>query len=332
LFPAAEDLPPGELRIRRGGGLSLMALAHEPTDGERVIAVYNVPDEVLSRPGGAMDRMFELLQFGGRIGLAVVLFWAVLTIFVVRRIYLRTRRMSRWTQALTAEHEREDPRFGYREFDDVGRELNQAFARISAALEREREFVRNASHELRTPLTIIQANVALAQEQAVSGEPLARVERAATRMQKLVETLLWLSREESASQAPEPVDLHELLEQLIEEHRYLLRGRQVSILDQCQQSSVTLAPEPARIALGNLLRNAFEHSSDDDAIEVSVDGGSVMIRNRVADDAGGAQPGAGSDGLGLTLVRRVTDRMGWDFYVSTGPAQHCVRLSFGAFG
>ncbi|MEM1189798.1 MAG: hypothetical protein AAGI72_14785, partial [Pseudomonadota bacterium] len=133
---------PRENRIRffGDGESGVMLLIHPMEDGSKVFMVFRATEEVIRGPGGVFDEFTELLRLRERVGLGFVAFWGVLTALVLRRIYVRTRRMSQWTQGLSpSSATQDDPRFGYGEFDDVGRELQGAFARISKALERESE-------------------------------------------------------------------------------------------------------------------------------------------------------------------------------------------------
>ncbi|MEM1144628.1 MAG: HAMP domain-containing sensor histidine kinase [Pseudomonadota bacterium] len=325
-------LPAGRLRFRETRESGVMLFVHELADGRSVVAVAEASRELLGRPGGVMDKMFELIELRERIGLGFLLFWAVLTAFVVRRIYVRTKRMSEWTNSLTELSEtRADPRFGYREFDEVGKELNSAFERIASALEREGEFLRNASHELRTPIAIIQSSLALEQKRnGGKSEALGRIERAAQRMQRLVETLLWLSREETQAQTQQPVDLKAVTEQLIDEHRYLLDEQSVVLISNLSKRAIELPEEPARIVLANLIRNAFQHSHESDHIEVVLSDEGVKIKNRMQNSDDRSNGPSTSDGLGLTLVRKVTERMGWVFQASESGGMHSARLLFGS--
>ncbi|MEM8768128.1 MAG: HAMP domain-containing sensor histidine kinase [Pseudomonadota bacterium] len=308
----------------------VMLFNYRLEDGRQVIALFEATRERLSRPGGPMDQMMELLEFQERLGLGFVVFWGVLTLLLLRRIFVRTRRMSQWTRSLTASNAAgAKPRFGYGEFDEVGRELKEAAERISAALARESEFVRNASHELRTPITIIQSNLDLERTRnGTESEPLSRIRRATHRMQRLIDTLLWLSREESSSQGAEPVDLLDLAHELVDEHSYLLSDQEVIIASEAEEATVTLPPHPLRIALANLIRNAFEHGAAG-RIRITLMADEITVENSLFGASyGAAEPPGERDGLGLTLVRKVTERMGWTFSQSTAEDTHFATLQF----
>lgn len=329
-FERRVPLKENRLYFRETDSSGVMLFNHRLEDGRQVIALFEATRERLSRPGGPMDQMMELIEFQERLGLGFVVFWGVLTLLLLRRIFVRTRRMSQWTRSLTASNAAgAEPRFGYGEFDEVGRELKEAAERMSSALERESEFVRNASHELRTPITIILSNLDL--ERARTGtesEPLRRIRRATHRMQKLIDALLWLSREESSKHAAEQVDLPGLTEELVDEHAYLLSGQEVIIDSELASSTVTLPPQPLRIALANLIRNAFQHSVAG-AIRITLKAHGVTIENAITRDAQDSAAAAGTgDGLGLTLVQKVSERMGWTFSSRAEQESYLADLRF----
>ena len=74
----------------------------------------------------------------------------------------------------------------------------------------ERRFLADASHELRTPLTALLGNVAYLARHGATAELIAELEQDATRLAKLADDLLALSREEAAARPDELVRLDEL--------------------------------------------------------------------------------------------------------------------------
>ena len=286
-------------------------LAYELADGRQLFMIFRVRGSVLERPGGAFEQFEEYLDFTNYLGIAFLTLWGVITALLIHRIAKRTRRISRWTDALSeTERDREQPKFGYREFDEIGDKLGGAFDRVSAALNRERDFVRNASHELRTPITVIQANVDLLKARAeIEDEAVARIGRASHKMQALVETLLWLGRESSPMLDAKPVDLAAIVKAIIDEHHYLLRGKPIEIACDLRAASIELQPEAANIVIGNLIRNAFQHTSSG-VVRISNDNASVTVENTES-----GPNLSDPDGLGLTLVTKTTERMGWSFSV-----------------
>ncbi|MEM6999498.1 MAG: HAMP domain-containing sensor histidine kinase [Pseudomonadota bacterium] len=307
-----------------GDDVSIMLMPYDLADGRQLITVFGVRDSVLERQGGAIDRLDDYLELTGILGVGFLLLWGLLTAVLLHRIAQRTRRMSQWTRSLSPGREHNNPSFGYHEFDEVGMQLKDAFDTISRALERETEFVRNASHELRTPISIIRSNLDVLSIQANgNSEPHARIQRATSKMQELVDALLWLSREDPKLMAREPVDVGATLQQTIEDHDALMRGKNLVVQDNRRSSVVELPPAALAIVLSNLIRNAFDHASTG-SIRVQVNDDSVSIENQV-DEVDGYTP---VDGLGITLVRKIADRLGWRCSFQNGTQGYVAELVF----
>ncbi len=112
-----------------------------------------------------------------------------------------------------------------RELGDLAGILNDMFARLQSAFERQARFTADASHELRTPLAIIHSHAELALTRPRSPEEyrdtIATCLRAASRMRGLVDGLLTLARVDSGHIEIQRQEIN--LEALIEECADLLR-------------------------------------------------------------------------------------------------------------
>jgi len=155
--------------------------------------------------------------------------------------------------------------------DEVGvlaKALEQAMRRVETFVEREHRFSRYASHELRTPVTIIKGAVVLlkrkissANEEGPVWRPLKRIERSVTNMENIIETLLWLSRENAAVDQNQNFAVVPVVQETIEQNRYLIGNKPINI-DFIPEDEPQLAtPAPLfQIALTNLIRNAIQHT------------------------------------------------------------------------
>lgn len=76
-------------------------------------------------------------------------------------------------------------------------------------------------------------------------------------MHYLTETLLWLSRESDVPLTVKTFDLENLLQQLCQEMRYLLKDKQVDVTIETHPYQCTTSEIAARNVIGNLIRNAF---------------------------------------------------------------------------
>ncbi|MDZ4077861.1 MULTISPECIES: HAMP domain-containing sensor histidine kinase [Hydrocarboniphaga] len=212
--------------------------------------------------------------------------------------------------------------------------LNEHLRRIDEFMERELAFVRMTSHELRTPIAVIAgaAEVALdsRQDRAASELHLHRILQTARDMEKLLVLLLVLARDPARLQASiEAIDLSELIPSIVQDHLFLAQSKELEFrLDRPLNSVVHAPAQIVRATIGNLLRNAIENS-DRGVIEISaaIDG-SVTIRDPghgMSDEElsriytllarSGAAPA--SHGIGLDLIGRVCEHLGWSLCFSS---------------
>ena len=102
--------------------------------------------------------------------------------------------------------------------DDVAamiQAVEQFTGRLDAAIERERVFTRDAGHELRTPVAVFKGSLDLLEQRADRPEfeqaALKRMRRTVVDMERLLETLLLLAREEEVALPAEPVLVNTLI-------------------------------------------------------------------------------------------------------------------------
>jgi signal transduction histidine kinase len=69
------------------------------------------------------------------------------------------------------------------------------------------------------------------------------------------------------------------------------------------------------IAVANLVRNAFQYTTAG-SVEICAQPGRVCV----VDTGPGIESSFGASGLGLTIVKRLCERMGWSFTISDAPA------------
>jgi signal transduction histidine kinase len=219
--------------------------------------------------------------------------------------------------------------------DEVGalaRAFERYSLRIGAFIERERAFTADVSHELRTPLAVIQGAAEVLQGDEHLNEwqqvRLDRIERAARETGVLIAALLALAREEAGSGvSAADCDAASVAREAVEKLRYLTRGRAVGVALDIQASPVLAAEKVLfAIVVENLLRNALvftEHG----AVTLRVETGRITVTDtgqgiRAGDLAQIFQrhyKGAGSQGagIGLSLVRRICDRYGWEIAIES---------------
>ncbi len=218
---------------------------------------------------------------------------------------------------------------GVTEFDRLSDAALRAAKRSEKLYQQQQQFLGNASHEMQTPLAICRGRLEwLVDRTELSEEQLGeifRAQRAIDRIVKLNRTLLLLSRLD-CGQLPESeeIDMSALVQEQasIFEEIYAHKEIRWQIVRQ-QPLTVTMNRSLAETLVGNLLKNAWVHSSqggnisigiESDSLTVSNDGSEPLDSERIFERFYQGQSREGSSGLGLSLVEAVC--RSYDFSVS----------------
>jgi signal transduction histidine kinase len=212
---------------------------------------------------------------------------------------------------------------------ELAHALDEYSARLTAMVERDREFNSDVSHELRTPLAVIASTTELLQGSPDLTEKLSerlkRIERASRQATELIEALLLLSRAERRGPTRgETTEVGKVAADVIESQRPQMRGKPLTIeLAALDPVSVNAPASVLSVALTNLIGNAIKYTLEG-SVRVEVGAGRI----EVIDTGPGIKPedaerlfqrgvrgeGAGGSGagLGLAIVRRLCELYGWD--------------------
>jgi two-component system sensor histidine kinase MprB len=260
-----------------------------------------------------------LVSLGGiAVAAAAARLLSTATLAPVRRLTEAAERV-----AGTADPSERVPEGGADEIAQLGASFNTMLAALEESLETQRRFVADASHELRTPLTSLQTNIDVLRG-SVELEPVQRrqlfddLHRESQEMRTLISGLLELART-GAQAEKEPFQLDELVEDSLER----ARSRFPAVTWETGALEPTIVdgyPDRMERAVWNLLENAGKWSGDGGAVEVSLAGGELEVRDHgpgFADEdrplvfdrfyrsaAARSMPGAG---LGLAIVREVAE-------------------------
>ena len=215
--------------------------------------------------------------------------------------------------------------------------LHDFATRIESFVERERDFTRDASHELRTPLTVIRMASELlgtdGELQPHAARSVSRIQGAARDMEALIESFLILAREGDTGLPQEDFPVLDVVEDEIEKARPLLDDKPVElILDAPQPFALHASPRVLSVMLGNLLRNAC-HYTERGRITLRVAAGRIEVEDsgigmsaeeleRAFDPfyrAGARRDGG--QGVGLTIVRRLSTRFDWPVELHSEPGR-----------
>ncbi|WLQ17189.1 HAMP domain-containing sensor histidine kinase [Hahella aquimaris] len=246
--------------------------------------------------------------------LAVFALLFALFFWLIRRATQPIAALSAWAQTLGTQARVEAPHFEIEELNHLAQRMQEGVARIEAFNAREKQFLKHASHEMRTPLAIIQASLdTLELQTGEAGKAsLRRAQLAGANMALLSSALLWLARESPQTLKKERVTLDTFFHAIIDDHRYLLTGRNVQVRLELDADVVKIEKSLLHIVSANLVRNAFQHSSDGEIV-LTANRDSLRLTNPVNPDD--ADTNAEGFGLGLELVRRICDKLEWRFSV-----------------
>jgi two-component system sensor histidine kinase CreC len=221
------------------------------------------------------------------------------------------------------------PELGRSELGELGR----AFEHMRDALEGKQyveHYVQALTHEMKSPLSAIRGAAELLQEEMPAdqrGRFLENIRAESARMQEMIDRLLQLSAVEKRKglNDVEPVSLPGLLAEVVESLEPVFSSKRVTVSVAPVNVSPVIHGERflLRLALVNLLQNAFDFSPDGGEVSVSIEAvGSDRVVS-VRDQGPGVpdyalprvfdrfyslvRPGNGkkSSGLGLTFVREV---------------------------
>lgn len=211
--------------------------------------------------------------------------------------------------------------------------FNDYLRRNQSFVEREHAFIASSSHELRTPIAVIAGASELVLDQAdvplAARKQVARIHRTARNVEQLISLLLTLAKDPSRlADSSDHVALDQLLPEIMEDHRYLTRDKDLTLVLEAMPPCEIVAPVTiVQAAIGNLLRNAIENS-DRGEIRISLQSNATVV---IEDPGHGMSPeeiseiyarmarGGGRDGggIGLDLISRLCEHLGWNLAFSS---------------
>lgn len=229
------------------------------------------------------------------------------------------------------------------ELETLSLAFNNLLDRLQLAFERQRSFTGDASHQLRTPLTAIlgQVEVALRRERSADEyrQVLNKVQKKATHLTRVVESLLFLARANSDAQLPalEPIELRQWLPQHLDTWAEHARARDMSLEFVGTPANRILA-QPALLGelLNIMLDNACKFSAPGTPIQIQIEQMAETVAVHVIDRGYGIDEeslanlylpffrskdarlrGVEGVGLGLSIANRLAEVFGCDLSVKS---------------
>jgi signal transduction histidine kinase len=256
------------------------------------------------------------------VGMAVALGVYPIVRRLTKRLEALQRGVQRWGEGDLSARVMEE---GQDEVADLSQRFNAAAARIEELVRSHKSLLANASHELRSPLARIRMGLELMSDRP---SPTARDEiaRNIAELDQLIDEILLASRldaKEADMGTIETVDLTGLAaEECARVHAEL------DVAENASSDALTVrgVPRLLRRAIRNLLENARRYGAGEISVELGNRHGAAEIR---VNDRGPGVPAAlrdrifepfyrlpgasernGGVGLGLALVKSITERHG----------------------
>jgi PAS domain S-box-containing protein len=232
----------------------------------------------------------------------------------------------------------------------------QAFQDTSREQELERirsEFLTTVSHELRTPLASVRGYVELLTETddqvapETQEEYLRAIRRNTDRLVELTQSILDMAKVEAGmlDVTPRPVDAARLVRRVAADYEPEMTAAGVQLIVETDPDELPLESDPRRLeqAVRELLENALKYAAEGKLIVLISEQRGADVLISVRDCGPGIPPEhqafvfdkfyrvdgsltrkTDGAGLGLALVRAITDRLGGRVELESRPGQGCA--------
>ncbi|NLC23198.1 MAG: HAMP domain-containing protein, partial [Oxalobacter sp.] len=179
------------------------------------------------------------------------------------------------------------------ELADLGQDFDNMAAQLQALINGQRRLMHDVSHELRSPLARLNVAIGLARQQPEKQESsFERIEYEGTRINRLVDELLVLSRLEAGviDVKEDWINVDELLAHVVNDARFEVQAREKNILfDSHSDARLKGNEELLFRAVENVVRNAIKHTPVGSKVWITCekDVAQAQVRICVSDEGAG---------------------------------------------
>ncbi|OOF86553.1 two-component system sensor histidine kinase CpxA [Rodentibacter ratti] len=213
------------------------------------------------------------------------------------------------------------------ELRQVGQSFNRMATAINGLISNQQNLLSSISHEMKTPLTRLQLAVALLRHQTGSNSAAQRIEKEITRMDKMINELLLLSRQQMSTQTKRSIfPAKQIWLDVVQDAMFEAKQRNIEFEQNFQLSNSDIFlngnPELLQSAVENIVRNALKYTKS--KIKLSIFVQEETLKIRIDDNGSGVPPdefekifqpfyrvdetrtrSTGGTGLGLTIVLNI---------------------------
>lgn len=230
------------------------------------------------------------------------------------------------------------------QFNQMADQLQASFNKIEEERDALKRFIADASHELRTPVTVLKNFLTLIQGPAANDQPaqvefLSKSQEQVERLEWITRNLLDLSRLDAGLVELDLADhnLSELVEVVTNPYQALANKQHITLKIQSPEEPVIFLCDASqlKIALTNLLDNAFKFTPSGGEVEIGVEQSKESVRIWVRDTGTGIHPDdlphifdrfyrgrhhtVPGSGLGLAITKSLVEAQGGNLLVESSP-------------
>lgn len=266
---------------------------------------------------------------------SIIMLTAILLLIrhVVKRVLAPIRTLENWVSSLSTDTALDPlPQLAYPELYTIADFIKQKFIAEYERIKSEEDFWKFCSHELRTPISVIRVGINVIQKYTHMelcdfgkfNAVLHRLRKSAHSMSSIIETILWINRE-NGQLSRQTFDLSNMVSDIINDFRgiYLIDNCNLNVFT---QKHMIEQPElAARIAIENMIRNAFQHSIGEEICVIQIKGTVKVINKLMPENLDADVSGFG---LGLELVNRLAKKLGWEIKSLFNNQYYIISVKF----
>lgn len=237
--------------------------------------------------------------------------------------------------------------YGSKEVGVLASKLEAHTKCLQAVAQREKEFASNVSHELRTLIAVMRNTIELLLADSninqLSQNRLRRLEQAVGEMGDLISLFINLAKPHLSTNqdVKENCSVEPAIKELLKRRQNDIKSKGLTARLAVQQTVETNAPRTALdVVLNNVLNNAIKYT-DHGHISITLKHQSIIFEDTglgiEQEDSPhifkrnyrGRQTNTEGAGLGLSIVKRLCERYGWEIEVKSAEGKGTqVRLLF----
>ena len=191
------------------------------------------------------------------------------------------------------------------------------------------EFIKDSTHELSTPLTALMLSVDALSKQTPS-KALTRIKLSSRQIADIYHDLTFLLQLDKSAKVDEEIDMKALLEQRADYFMPLAEQKRLHFELDLKDFSFTMERTACTRLIDNIISNAIKYNNKDKKVYISIEGKNILIRDEGKGMNEGEQKqvfqrymrvekNRGGFGIGLDIVKQVTQRYGIEIEINSKP-------------